>query len=237
MSREEFERGLHAAPTMVKGRGMNHHLNLIWNTVDAYVTKNHALLKQEKAWLIQWRDFNCPHARVEGLLKQRIEELEKDFTGRKTTQTHETTQTNALTILQAIKAQSINGVSGKRLLLEAAVRTAEMGLNQPLDKDLARYDDLAKKLAIEYPTLKVLCGLMKSFLGALLFLPSLGKSKGLIESGWSTVKAGLQSEERKTIQEGMRSQLTALRQTAETKKQTPQDAEEANQTPDPKPSP
>ncbi|KTC86593.1 hypothetical protein [Legionella brunensis] len=76
MDREEFERALHAAPAMVKARGMNHHLKVIWNAVDAYVNANYDKLKNNemKNWLIEWRDINCPHSRVNDLLAQRIEQ-------------------------------------------------------------------------------------------------------------------------------------------------------------------
>src|SRR5690606_4438159 len=55
LSREEFDQALHAAPAMVKGRGMNHHLKMIWNTVDAYVNANYQAIYEDpqKAWLIE----------------------------------------------------------------------------------------------------------------------------------------------------------------------------------------
>jgi hypothetical protein len=38
MSQAEFEQALHGAPTLVKGRSMNHHTRLIWNAIDAYIS-------------------------------------------------------------------------------------------------------------------------------------------------------------------------------------------------------
>lgn len=40
MSKDEFFQGLHAAPTLVKGRGMNDHLDRVWNTISLYVEAN-----------------------------------------------------------------------------------------------------------------------------------------------------------------------------------------------------
>lgn len=85
MNREEFEQALHAAPTMVKGRGMNHHIDIIWNVVDAYVNKHYDQLMHNKdqAWLIEWRDYNCPHERVGALLNKRTSECMKELVNHK----------------------------------------------------------------------------------------------------------------------------------------------------------
>ncbi|WP_392537209.1 hypothetical protein [Legionella sp. 227] len=81
MSREEFEQALHAAPTMVKGRGMNHHIDLIWNAIDAYVNEHYDQLinNKDQAWLIEWRDYNCPHERVDALLEKRLGECKTEL--------------------------------------------------------------------------------------------------------------------------------------------------------------
>lgn len=66
MSRDEFDMALHAAAAVVKGRGLNHHYELVWNAIDAYVDANIETLSADKdsAWLIHWRNDNMPHARV-----------------------------------------------------------------------------------------------------------------------------------------------------------------------------
>lgn len=51
LSKQEFEMGLHAAPTMVQGRGMNTHSHLIWAIVDLYIKSNPNAVP---AWLITW---------------------------------------------------------------------------------------------------------------------------------------------------------------------------------------
>ncbi|CAM3026256.1 Uncharacterised protein [Legionella steigerwaltii] len=162
MSREEFEQALHAAPTMVKGRGMNHHIKLLWNAVDAYVTANYEQLKNDesKAWLIEWRDFNCPHARADRLLTQRIKECKDDLAAALADLkarapadlsggVSETAETRLIkhgqTILNEIEKQKIKGVSGKRLLLETVVRTTSMALHpkaiepKAIEKDSDEY--------------------------------------------------------------------------------------------------
>lgn len=40
MSNDEFFRALHGAPTLVKARGMNDHLDKVWNTISLYVEAN-----------------------------------------------------------------------------------------------------------------------------------------------------------------------------------------------------
>jgi len=78
MTQDEFNRELHAAPTMVKGRGMNHHIHLIWNSVDAYVEANYKALSENnnQKWLIEWRDLNCPKERASDLLERNLKNLE-----------------------------------------------------------------------------------------------------------------------------------------------------------------
>ncbi len=62
MSLEEFERAIDAAPTMVKGRGMNHHRDLLWNAINSYINANHDSLKenQDQQWLLEWHATNRP---------------------------------------------------------------------------------------------------------------------------------------------------------------------------------
>lgn len=57
LTEEEFQRGLHAAPTMVKGRGINHQANLIWNAVHHYIQTNET---KSPDWLIKWRANFAP---------------------------------------------------------------------------------------------------------------------------------------------------------------------------------
>jgi hypothetical protein len=59
MTEDEFNRALHAAPTMVKGRPMNHQIDMLWNTIDAYVTKNQKT-KDIPDWLNEWRYVHAP---------------------------------------------------------------------------------------------------------------------------------------------------------------------------------
>ena len=64
MSREEFERALHGAPTLVKGRGMNEQIEVLWNALDAYINAQDkaGVSKVIPAWLREWRQHNAlPH--------------------------------------------------------------------------------------------------------------------------------------------------------------------------------
>ncbi|WED44491.1 hypothetical protein [Legionella cardiaca] len=217
MTREEFECALHAAPAMVKARGMNHHLKIIWNAVNNYVNANYDELKTNtnKAWLIEWRDVNCPHHRVKDLLNLRVEQGIQELRKANADYPDEVHPSavlinKSLHILEQIKSQKNIGVSGKRLLLEAAVRTPQITLN-PNEENIEAYSALADKLVIHSPKLQMLAGIMKTLIGAILFLPSLGFSKELINSGIATFKAGTQSQRRKEIQNNMKEQLHHLK--------------------------
>lgn len=61
MTRDEFEMALHAAAAMVKGRGMNHHIEHIWHALKAYIVAN-PIPKTviEKVWIYDWLNENQP---------------------------------------------------------------------------------------------------------------------------------------------------------------------------------
>lgn len=217
MSRDNFEEAIHAAPAMVKARGMNHHLRILWNAVDAYVSSHYNDLNnsKEKSWLIEWRDLNCPHARVKKLLTTRVEQNLKELTdivNKSDDARHNYDALNrGIEILKMIKLQTGLGVSGERLLLEATARTRDILLNPNQTPDnLKTYAALADKLTIRFPRLQMLGGIMKSLVGVLLYVPSLGYSKNLINSGMATFKAGHDSERRKEIQGKMKQQIKKL---------------------------
>lgn len=210
MSREEFDRALHAAPTMVKARGMNSHSKLIWNAVDYYINAHYETIKNDpkQSWLIEWRDLNCPHHRVAELLALRIEQTQKELERiqpKKALQ--ERACRNAQDILAQIKQQSDLGVSGKRLLLETVTRTNQIILQPEDQANNERYRVLADKLAIKYPKLQVLAGMMKSLVAIALFLPSFGYSKKWFKEGVATTKAGLAVDIRKEMHLKMKEQL------------------------------
>ena len=192
---------------MVQGRGLNHHLNLIWNTVDHDVSANYDDLKKDgnKAWLIRWRDCNCSHERIEEVLEKRVwectKELEQAKEGEKDKKKLEKINIG-LKILLGITRQSIQGVSGKRLLLEIATLTPDIIL-RPSGKDIARYDELSNKIAIKYPGLKILKGLMKSLFGLVLCFISGNKVQKLFNAGLSTAKSGFFSGDRTIISKAM----------------------------------
>lgn len=61
LSQEEFIRGLHAAAAMVKGRGVNRHQDLLWNSIDHYVAAHQSQLQTKgMEWLIEWRNSHVP---------------------------------------------------------------------------------------------------------------------------------------------------------------------------------
>jgi hypothetical protein len=201
LTREEFECALHAAPAMVKARGINHHLNVIWNAVDANIEANYAnLIQSEASWLVSWRDANCPHERVSDLLSRRIAQVRE----RLTNSTLSTRKIQAgLAVLNEVETQVEQGVSGKRLLLEVVSKQEEAILN-PNEETKDQYIELADELEIKYPKLQILAGLMKMFVGILLFIPTAGYSKMWITSGWATTKAGYNAATRNALQQQIR---------------------------------
>lgn len=214
LTREEFERALHAAPTLVKARGMNHHSKMIWNTVDAYINNNFdSIMNDEKrAWMIEWRDLNCPHKRVGELLGLRLSQVQKQLDNAREGANPEQQKFLNLQqeVLNIIRKQQELGVSGKRLLLETLTRTSQL-IVQP-DNEIAakRYQELAKQLTIKYPHLNIGAGLLKIFSGILLYLVSIGKTHKWIMDGRATAMAGLESGTRQNLiekMENMKSQL------------------------------
>ncbi|ASQ46078.1 hypothetical protein [Legionella clemsonensis] len=231
MNREEFECALHAAPAMVKARGMNHHLKTLWNAVDAYINAHYEDLQnnKDKAWLIEWRDYNCPHSRIHDLLDLRVEQSIRELLAAKSNHKNnhysdETAIDVSLRILEQIRLQKNMGCSGKRLLLEAAVRTTGVTLN-PDTANLKTYEVLADKLAIHSPTLQKLAGIMKMLAGIILYPLSLGHSKAWINSGIATYKAGVESSQRKEIQHAMKEKLHSLKENSDPEESIETDAQ------------
>jgi hypothetical protein len=210
MSRDEFEQALHAAPTMVKGRGMNHHLEVAWNMIDVYINKRQdATIAVDPIpdWLIEWRDANCPHARVDQHLAFRI--LECQSTIDRAIQGAPGTPDEAKIPLfrqaQGVLARIANehrvGVSGKRLLLEAAVLTTSLALTPNDQEPLQRYDRVTQDLSVNYPRLKMLVGALRAFVGFLLSPLRFGREQR--DTGAAVFKSGRDAKERGELQTSM----------------------------------
>ncbi|ETO93444.1 hypothetical protein [Legionella oakridgensis] len=206
MSRDEFEQALHAAATLVKGRGLNHHYEIIWNALDKYIDANFTTLSSDpnKTWLIHWRNDNTPQiiarmpsyfAKVlkqnEALLNQKLEELHglprphNRFTVNHIVAIHKAQQ-----ILASVKEQLFdeNGnpkaSSGKRLLLEIVSHTAQMALspNSPPAKDLS----LVLSELGENPMWGKICGYFKVFVGFIVSFTDWGKT--LMQKGFDSIE-------------------------------------------------
>lgn len=183
LTREEFDRSLHTAALNARGRGMNHQREVIWNAIDIYVNANcPQLIKNPKqAWLIYWRDMNCPPERVKSLLQSRIQQC-KD-------------QLNDLPSDRSkLKKQGIDmmGLLEKenpsKLLFELVARTSELLLS-PTAESVAIYQSKADEYIIKNPGLQFLASLFKALIATLLLLPTLGYSSRYINEGISTAKA------------------------------------------------
>ncbi|STX51804.1 Uncharacterised protein [Legionella busanensis] len=227
LSREEFEQALHAAATSVKGRGMNHHLNIIWNAIDQYVNsqqykdklqeekeklKKHPELQSQLEWLIQWRDFNCPHGRVTKLLERRIAEVTEELEQEEKNRPDLFLKINqSLKIVETIKFHYDKKVSGKRLLLEAISLTPAITLKSD-NKSLIQYDKLADELRITHPKLQVLAGLMKAAIGIILFVFSFSKHTNTLKQGAATFRAGYHTNKREALVDTMKDHVTLAKQ-------------------------
>lgn len=67
LNKDEFYRALHAAPALVKGRGMNHHIGNLWNAVNEYTHNTNN--KNIPSWLNQWVRDNAPQSSRQYFIK------------------------------------------------------------------------------------------------------------------------------------------------------------------------
>ena len=204
MTRDAFQEALHAAAAGNKGRGMNHHHNMIWNAVDAYVSANYDSIKNnpEQAWMLQWRDWNCPAARVDSVMKTRITQLIEDL--------NEEEHADALNLLRQI--QDIPGASGRAILFESALRVHDLAL-KPDGNAASQCMHHAKTVGIENPTWAVLFGYIEKFAKEVLLALSVGEKM----TNYFTAKIeGVKTEEhvsgRNAIQDDMKQFVNNLRE-------------------------
>ncbi len=166
MSREEFEQALHAAPLMVKGRGINIHIDIIWNAIDFYIQAN----KKESSlpqWLMDWRDANCPPKRAGELLERRLDECIHDLEKRSNTNLVK----EGLQILRFIKKNCDRSYAVNHpLWLDTVVSTFQFCQNTQVIQDqdkIDRYQNLISKMSVcdERPV-----GYMEAFFKLILSL-------------------------------------------------------------------
>lgn len=213
MSREEFDRALHAAPAMVKGRGMNSHLNLIWNAVDAYVEANYDDIKtnESKAWLIEWRNANCPKARVDELLMKNVVRAQSEIGKMGDGNVH---IKDASAILNEVHHLATSDVTDKEALIEVAALTPDLVKKNPAKHKVDRYNYLAKKIEVKQPKFKILSGLMKAFVATVSFLVTREMNRSMLNSGIASIRTGFLSGKRKALS----SKVKALSDAKKTKK-------------------
>lgn len=199
MQRDEFEQCLDIAAANVKGRGMNFHRKIIWNALDTYVNANYESLNHDprKAWLIYWRDMNCPHSSVDQLIGLRIQQCMEQLYLLPTSQ--QNLKSMGLNLLTYASQQHQAKVNGQRLILEVISRTSQLLSNQPDTHSVLAYKNLANELKINNPPLHILGGIMEVFLGLILYLPSFGYSETIIEHGFSLANTGFFVKEREKM--------------------------------------
>ena len=117
ISFEDFDKAVNGPPSMVKARGMNTHIERLWNAIDYYVDTNHDKIinNPEQIWLIEWRDRNCPPILASDLLDRKIEQCTKD-------------PNNIDQIVQEIKSARESSKSDDRTLL--ALLTVNLAISQ-----------------------------------------------------------------------------------------------------------
>lgn len=145
MSRDEFERALHAGPAMAKGRGMNHNLKIIWNLIDYYISAHPNLVNSNnKKWLIDWRDANCPNECMGNLLERRLEECIEDLEKYPNLPIAK----QALDVLKSIQVCDRSHAKNHALLLDVVISTYAFYQKPQLlnNKNLSRYENLIQKM-------------------------------------------------------------------------------------------
>jgi hypothetical protein len=145
MSREEFEQALHAAPLMVKGRGINAHINILWNVLDCYISANPKVCSQQQ-WLVRWRDANCPPQRAGELLERRLNECIDELKAH----VQSDLVAQGLEILEVIQSCDRSHAVNHPLWLDAVVSTYELSTSEnSKDTDkIDHYKDLISKVRV-----------------------------------------------------------------------------------------
>lgn len=145
MTRQEFEQALHAAPLMVKGRGMNEHINILWNAVDLYIHVHQHEFDDQTQWLIAWRDANCPLERAGELVERRLQETihALEYTAQSLI------RDRALEVLTALRQCDRSYPKNHLLFLDVIVSTyafCQKTSQQIKQKDLQHYELLIEKM-------------------------------------------------------------------------------------------
>jgi hypothetical protein len=173
MSREEFEQSLHAAAAVVKGRGLNHHYEIIWNAINHYVDANFEQLANTPAqrWLIHWRNDNTPYAIAQSheYLKKVIEQNQKLID--KIVPQDDPLVAKSREIIDTVKPELFEDydkglaklTSGKRLLLEVVSKTTQLAL-EPAVKNTRDQLNHALETLNEQSIFKPICRLLTTFI-------------------------------------------------------------------------
>lgn len=198
LSRHEFEMLVDAPAAMVKGRGMNHHRNRLWNMMDVWVNANFERLASAPnlRWLIAWRDDNCPSERIGDVFPRRLIMARQQIKG-----LPESDEMHALkNVLEHVSMLHDKGISDRRLLLR--VISASFALVEGADeKTHANYEKLIERISIDSrlkAAARLLSGAMKVLLGLVSF------SRHRIDKGVSTFRSGFYHAERKALTERLR---------------------------------
>jgi hypothetical protein len=200
MSKDEFLSAIELPAANVKARGMNGHRKLIWNAIDSYVSAHYDELihSTQKAWLIYWRDMNCPHARAKQLLQTRMRECTALLTA--LPQSQEAIQQAGLAVLKSIQRNKLQ--LDPRLALEIISNTAKL-LRHPSQSTYEMYLARARELPVKHRAWTIVAGFMKVFAAALLFLPSLGFTRSLFTSGLADARSGFFAPQKKLLSRQM----------------------------------
>ncbi len=165
LSREEFDRALQAPAAMVKARGMNHHFDRVWNVIDKYVDKNFDELRKDenRSWLINWRDVNCPPKIAGHFLQKKIDSRNKALTNQTEPSSSNSQEEKSKEILEHIEKMHLADIGDKKLLLTIFCMTE----NLSHDASPETIEQLAKQLPSSSVYL-YLKGLMMDFAGYVL---------------------------------------------------------------------
>lgn len=204
LTRDDFDRALQTPAAMVKARGMNHHLNRIWNVIDRYVDANISTLETDpkRSWLIEWRDVNCPPQLANYLLTKRMTQhiaqhpvapQEQEILPKENDPYIEIEQNeqqlleHQLKIFDYIQQMHSAGIGDTKLLLTIFAMTKTLATH-PDEKACERYIELANQLPSMTSRHRYIAGLMVNFVGDVLKLLRLNQTANKLYTAGEKLK-------------------------------------------------
>ena len=190
MNEAEFNKALHAAAAVVKGRALNEHSQIIWNAIDCYVSHNvDEISANERNWLLHWRDLHTPYRSINtAYLKEVIVQRKILLNKILDTDKKNFICKNALEILDQVDKHLNSEVSNKRLLLEVIAYVSQAAIKpsrESAHKLVLLSNDLESNTQIRF--LKALGSTLKLFAGIVLYTVTFSYCSSVLHSSWASL--------------------------------------------------